>query len=197
MQIPTAIWTRKEWQKRRDTAKVATGASKKVSVGDELDKFHKANKAGVSEGLKQSQVLAKKLEQYCADIKKSEPKFEAEVRRLLAEVKGYPEVLKDISKAVKKSSDMKKAAKAKYASLRDSAVATFKADGEAKFLNDDLLALKEIFMQVYYAANALRPYDPELLKKDGRYMIAAEKIKKKEGIDLATFKSITLLVMKD
>lgn len=60
------IWDRKKWQTERDKEKVPKGAAK-VSMGDEIEKFHKANAKGLREG----RAAAEKLLTVVAAYKKA------------------------------------------------------------------------------------------------------------------------------
>jgi hypothetical protein len=67
------IWTRVEWQQKRDELKVPKGATK-VSMGDALDKFHKANAKGAREGMKALTELKRVCSVYRTTVAKN-PKY--------------------------------------------------------------------------------------------------------------------------
>jgi hypothetical protein len=67
------IWTRTEWQQKRDELKVPKGATK-VSMGDALDKFHKANAKGAREGMKALTELKRACSVYKTAVAKN-PKY--------------------------------------------------------------------------------------------------------------------------
>jgi len=72
---PLYVWTRKKWQEERDKADVPKGAASKVSMGDELDKFHKAFAKGLGEGADAGKRLKTKIAAYRAAVKTKYPKW--------------------------------------------------------------------------------------------------------------------------
>src|SRR3954447_8287798 len=87
--FPTHLWTRQQWQKERDTAKVPKGAAR-VSMGDAIEKFHKANAKGVREGVAAAQALKKDLEAYKAAVKtKYKPWHDRIVKMLEYDINSY------------------------------------------------------------------------------------------------------------
>jgi hypothetical protein len=79
------IWDRKRWQKERDDKKynVPKGAVSKVSIGDRLDKFHKANKKSVVDGAKAAAELKKDITTYKAGIKGKYQAFHDRIKNQL------------------------------------------------------------------------------------------------------------------
>lgn len=71
---PTNIWSRAKWQQERDAVRVPKGACPKISVGEELDRFHQEMVRGV--GLNAS-AAAKRLEDrartYVAAVQQRHP----------------------------------------------------------------------------------------------------------------------------
>jgi hypothetical protein len=83
--FPTNLWTRDQWQKARaDTAKnggvVPKGAAR-VSIGDGLDTFHKANKKSVADGIKAATALKKDIQVYKKAVKDKYPKWYTRVEK--------------------------------------------------------------------------------------------------------------------
>lgn len=95
--FPTNLWTRAQWQKERDKAGVPKGAAK-VSMGDAIDRFHKANAKGVRDGVKAAQSLQKDLQAYKTAVqKKYKPWHDRLVRMFEYDITSY---LSDTAKLV-------------------------------------------------------------------------------------------------
>jgi type I site-specific restriction-modification system R (restriction) subunit len=73
MTIQCRVWDRKTWQQERDGKNVPKGAAK-VSVGDALDKFHKARVKGPEAAVAAAADLKKVVDLYVATIAKAKPK---------------------------------------------------------------------------------------------------------------------------
>ncbi len=99
------VWDRKRWQTERDKAGVKKGACSKVSVGGELDKFHKAHGKDFKTGAKQAANLKKALVTYCAAITKkpgdkTHKDFVQRIQsRLIVNVDNYITYVDDTAKA--------------------------------------------------------------------------------------------------
>jgi hypothetical protein len=81
------IWVRDKWQTERNTdrsgVKVPKGAVKAVSMGDTLEKFHKANALGLKKGLEACKTLKKNLTAYKVGIKAKYKAFHDRIERQL------------------------------------------------------------------------------------------------------------------
>lgn len=80
--IETPIWTRKEWQTKRDAEKVPSGATK-ANVGAALDKFHAANAKSMVDGGKAAKELQTALQTYKVGAAKKYPKWVARIDKVL------------------------------------------------------------------------------------------------------------------
>jgi hypothetical protein len=83
--FPTNLWTRTDWQtaradKNKNGMVIPKGAAR-VSIGDDLDKFHAANAKGVREGIKAAQALKKDVTVYKAAVKTKYPKWYIRVEK--------------------------------------------------------------------------------------------------------------------
>lgn len=142
---PNTIWTREEWRKARDDkakngAAVPQGAAK-VSIGDALDKFHKANKKGLAEGLKALTALEAALDTYQKTVKTKYPKWYARVDKVLAySIQTFKNNTKLLPVAAKKYPTLYKSA---VGALRE-VVDEFKAsDASKKFKPKNDKAIKK------------------------------------------------------
>ncbi len=107
---PNSVWDRKKWQTERDKAGIAKGACSKVSVGDELDKFHKEFAKGYSKYKEATQRLIDKIDIYAAALDKSkkpdEKKWAGHVRTVI--VDRCTEMMKDFDLIEKARGDYNK-----------------------------------------------------------------------------------------
>jgi hypothetical protein len=78
--FPTNLWTRTKWQEERDKLKVPKGAAR-VSMGDSIEKFHKANAKGLKDGVAAATALKKALVTYKAAIKAKYKPFYDRIER--------------------------------------------------------------------------------------------------------------------
>lgn len=76
------VWTRQKWQQERDAQKVPKGAAK-VSMGDALDKFHKAADKGIKTGVPAADALRKAIATYKSAIKAKHKAFHDRIERQL------------------------------------------------------------------------------------------------------------------
>jgi len=84
------IWKRDRWVKERADNKVPKGAVSGVSMGDELDKFHKEVVKGVKEGKAAAEKLKTALTKYTNGIKTKYKAFFDRIKaRIAADVDTY------------------------------------------------------------------------------------------------------------
>ncbi|MEO0622530.1 MAG: hypothetical protein AAF183_09890 [Pseudomonadota bacterium] len=157
------VWDRKRWQTERDKAGVSKGACSKISVGSELDKFHKAYAKDYVTAAKQAKVLKGKLDTYCASVKKKHPKFEKLIKdRLMFYTTNYISAIEGISASMTTYPDELKEARTQWARMA-SAYSEWKGsarEGEA-FKHPALKPLCESMLQSGNAAKNLALLNPK------------------------------------
>jgi hypothetical protein len=101
--MDTVLWTRDEWRKARaDKSKngvaVPQGAAK-VSIGDALDKFHKANAKGIQPGEVAAKELKKDLVVYLTAVKAKYPQWHKRVEGQLTALDNYLDSVAAVEKS--------------------------------------------------------------------------------------------------
>jgi len=104
--FPNAVWTRDEWRKARgDKSKngmdVPQGAAKGVSIGESLDKFHKANAKGAQQGSAAATALKKDFTVYLIAVKAKYPKWHKRVENQAKILDDYMKSIGEIGKAAR------------------------------------------------------------------------------------------------
>lgn len=131
----TVIWTRKEWQQKKDSEnpKVPSGLHPKVNIGDKLDKFHQANKQGYEKGAKAATELRAALVTYNTVAKQKHAKWSKRVDGLLHHVDTYIQTFANAQRAQKTYPAAHKAAVAALAQIGAEHVQWEKAGSVGQF----------------------------------------------------------------
>ena len=158
--IETPIWTRKEWQTKRDAEKVPSGATK-ANIGAALDKFHKANAKSMVDGGKAAKELQTALQAYKLGAAKKYPKWVARIDKvLLPLVDTYLESLQKLQAAQKAYPALHDKAMQETEKLGKEFMQWQKAGGNGTFRPSNpkpLVALLNQYVQVLYFAPQLTP----------------------------------------
>lgn len=108
---PTFVWTRAKWREERDKKNVKTGAVSKVNMGELLEKFHKANQAGVVKGLEAAKKLKDGVTKYKAGIKTKSKELHDRIEKILeGNVDSYIKDVQGIVDAIPKYNKFRQAA---------------------------------------------------------------------------------------
>ncbi len=174
MPMKTTVWTRSEWRKRRDAAKVGKSACLRVSVGDELDKFHQANAQSLGKGAKQAMQLKKKLDIYCKSIKSRHSAFEKTVRGdLLKSVDIYIRAAQEMGKVMAAYPNRLENARALWRQIMPAMVERVRAGGDGEFEHPQLKAFETTLLEAGGAARIIAHLDPAFAKHGGALSMAA------------------------
>ncbi|MFY9476480.1 MAG: hypothetical protein WAQ08_02235 [Aquabacterium sp.] len=91
--------TRKQWQDKRDAAKVPKGAAK-VSIGDSIDPVHKSfSIKTAAKNVQDTEKLLNNLETYKKAVEKKYPKFVADIDKIMKGTRAHKKTMEDVAKA--------------------------------------------------------------------------------------------------
>jgi hypothetical protein len=155
MGFEVQVYTREKWQKKRDEAKVPKGAAK-VSMGDALDKFHKA----AAKGFDQGEAEAKNLEKAIADYKKQiDKKYADFVKKVVGQIEfnldQYTTYCKQRQTARDNFNNAYKVIRGLWPSLKTTYAKWKEAGSQGSFKDKDIKNLADCFLKAGAAAKGL------------------------------------------